>query len=337
MKNKNPKESVFKKKGFYTALYSCTGVAMVIAAVISYNNLSGGPGPEEPKAEAGAAALPSEDGGDVETFIKLPGSKPKATPTPAATLAPTAAPALPTPTVRPAMPTPAPARPPAAQPPAAQTPAPGGTAEAEGEIDTALEWENEAGTVEEPDSELFIKTEESGTAQSDAEPAEAAEAAALPDPNSQPADPPADAAVFNAFDGQAKMAWPVLGPIVMEYSDTHAIYDQTLDQYRTNDTLCIQAEIGTQVRAAADGVVERITQSRESGNTVTIDNGNGWKTTYTQLQDGILVREGEVVKQGQVIGGVGYPSIYSVLLGSHVGFKVTSNEAAVDPNYVLAE
>jgi len=121
----------------------------------------------------------------------------------------------------------------------------------------------------------------------------------------------------------------------MNFSDDHAIYDKTLDQFRTNDSICIAADVGSQVCASAEGVVKSISHSRETGNAIVIDNGNGWTTTYSQLQDNTLVAEGDVVKEGQVIGGVASPSIYSVLLGNHVEFKVMKDEQLVNPVSVL--
>jgi murein DD-endopeptidase MepM/ murein hydrolase activator NlpD len=68
-----------------------------------------------------------------------------------------------------------------------------------------------------------------------------------------------------------------------------------------------------------------------------LDHGNGWRTTYSQLQDNVLVSMDDVVTSGQIIGGVGEPSIYSVLLGSHVDFGVSRDDVPVDPADVLGE
>ena len=53
---------------------------------------------------------------------------------------------------------------------------------------------------------------------------------------------------------------------------------------------------------------------------------------YCQLQDGILVKEGQKVKQGQKIGQVAETSMYGVALGDHIDFKVTNNDSSVIPN-----
>lgn len=140
-----------------------------------------------------------------------------------------------------------------------------------------------------------------------------------------------------SFDNDLRLEWPVKGDIVMDYSTDKAIFDVTLEQYRTNDSVSIGAETGAQVKAAGEGIVEYVGNDSENGNTIVINHNNGWKTTYSQLQDGILVKEGEAVNVGQVIGGVGDPTKYSILLGSHLEFKVTRDDTTVDPKVALAE
>jgi murein DD-endopeptidase MepM/ murein hydrolase activator NlpD len=141
---------------------------------------------------------------------------------------------------------------------------------------------------------------------------------------------------FTAFEDSDTMLWPVLGEIVMDFSTDALVYDKTLEQYRTNDSVCISAPSGTQVRSAAEGLVVAIETSKEFGNTVVVEHGNGWVTTYSQLQDNILVSVGDVVESGQIIGGVGEPSIYSALLGSHLNFIVSKDDVPVNPNDILA-
>lgn len=143
--------------------------------------------------------------------------------------------------------------------------------------------------------------------------------------------------VFNVFGENDVMMWPVIGEILMSYSTDSMVYDETLNQYRTNDTVSIAASPGVEVRASADGIVASVTETRRDGNQVTIEHGNGWTTTYSQLQDNILVSEGDVVLAGEVIGEVGSPSIYSSALGYNLGFKVAQGDSTVDPLQVLSE
>ncbi len=142
---------------------------------------------------------------------------------------------------------------------------------------------------------------------------------------------------FCSFDGTQKMSWPVSGKILMDYQPDKLIYDKTLEQYRTNDSLSISAKIGEQVKASADGIVKLITKTDEDGNLIVIDHGNNWTSVYSQLQDNLLVNEGDYVKKGQIIGGVNSPTKYGVLLGSHLDFKITHDDNSVNPKIFLAQ
>lgn len=146
-----------------------------------------------------------------------------------------------------------------------------------------------------------------------------------------------DATSFNMFDDSSQMIWPVEGQIVMDYSIETGIFDKTLQLYRTNDSISISAEEGTNVLAAFAGIVEDIYTDNEKGNTIVINHGNGWKSTYSQLQEDINVTVGQVVKEGDVIGTVALPTNYSVYLGPHLDFKVTKDDVSKDPKLLLAQ
>lgn len=146
-----------------------------------------------------------------------------------------------------------------------------------------------------------------------------------------------EAKVFSMFDESQEMTWPVSGQIVMDYSMETSIYDKTLELYRTNDSISISSPEGTDVMASAEGIVENIFEDNESGKTIVINHGNGWMSTYSQLQTEVNVDVGQVVKEGEVIGKIGSPSNYSVLLGPHLEFKVSKDNLASDPKLVLAQ
>ncbi len=132
-------------------------------------------------------------------------------------------------------------------------------------------------------------------------------------------------------EAKPTFAYPVEGEVVLPYSIDHAIYDPTLEQYRTNASISIAAETGTEVRAAADGTVQAVTVEEETGNTIVIAHKDGWLTTYGQLKDTVNVKEGGKVIQGQTIGVVGEPVKYGVALGSHLEFSMEQNGEPKDP------
>lgn len=67
-------------------------------------------------------------------------------------------------------------------------------------------------------------------------------------------------------------------------------------------------DMGRRVTASAKGTVTKVVTGleRSYGNHIIIKHANGWSTLYAHLRDGsIIVREGQAVKRGQVIGRVG--------------------------------
>ena len=130
-------------------------------------------------------------------------------------------------------------------------------------------------------------------------------------------------------------AYPVTGETVMPYSVDKAVYDPTLDQYRTNDTLCIAAEAGTEVKAAADGTVAEIKEDEENGRTLVIEHADGTLTTYGPLAADGMAKKGDTVKQGQTVGKLDQPTKYQAALGSHLVFAMEVNGERVDPTKKL--
>lgn len=94
------------------------------------------------------------------------------------------------------------------------------------------------------------------------------------------------------------------------------------------------AASGTEVLAAADGVVETATRmGKKDGNSIVIDHGNGYITKYNNLGS-LKVRKREKVKQGDVIGTIG---MSGMSFAPHLHYEVWHNGAVMDPmNYFFA-
>lgn len=144
-------------------------------------------------------------------------------------------------------------------------------------------------------------------------------------------------ALADTPDAKPVFNWPLEGDIVMDFSSDALVYDATLEQYRTNDCICISAPQGTAVKAAADGTVESVSYDDENGYTVTVFHSNGWRTTYGQLSEDTAVSQGDIVKAGDIIGTISPPTKYSVALGDHLSFAVLENDTAIDPKVALAQ
>lgn len=85
--------------------------------------------------------------------------------------------------------------------------------------------------------------------------------------------------------------------------------------------------IGTKVRAAAEGVVELAYFSESYGYNILINHNNGFKTRYAHLSE-VKVSKGEKVEQNQVIalsGSTGFST------GPHLHFEVVKDGKRVNP------
>lgn len=121
------------------------------------------------------------------------------------------------------------------------------------------------------------------------------------------------------------------GEVVMSYSVDNAIYDPTLELYRTNASVSIAADTGDGVTAVESGVVKEIKDDDEKGKTIVLEHKNSWLTTYSQLAEDISVAQGQTVEKGQLLGTIAEPSRYSVALGSHLEFSMAKDGASVNP------
>ncbi len=90
---------------------------------------------------------------------------------------------------------------------------------------------------------------------------------------------------------------------------------------------------GTKIQATGDGVVELVEKkSTGYGLNVTINHGHGYETRYAHMHE-ILVKEGQKVKKGEVIGLIGDTGTSTA---PHLHYEVHYNGKAVNPiQYVM--
>jgi len=84
---------------------------------------------------------------------------------------------------------------------------------------------------------------------------------------------------------------------------------------------------GDAIHAAADGVVVRAGWWAGYGKVVVVDHGNGMETRYGHMSR-FHVKEGDVVRQGQVIGGMGSTGRST---GTHLHFEIRLDGRPLDP------
>ena len=133
-----------------------------------------------------------------------------------------------------------------------------------------------------------------------------------------------------------KTTTPVSGETVAGYAVECLSYNQTTRDWRTHNGVDIGAEAGTQVIAAADGVVYTTYVDDLMGTTVVIRHEDGYVSCYASLAEELSVSAGDQVIMGQVIGTVGETALIENAIGPHVHFSVTHDDKEMDPAEFLA-
>ena len=136
------------------------------------------------------------------------------------------------------------------------------------------------------------------------------------------------------FTTTSTLQWPIVGNVLLNYSMDKTIYFPTLDVYKCNPAIIIDAKVGEPIAAAANSVVLDVFYDEEIGNAVTLNIGSGYELTYGQL-DNIAVSEGEGIMAGEIIGYVAEPTKYYTIEGSNVYFKLEKDGTPVNPLSIL--
>lgn len=131
-----------------------------------------------------------------------------------------------------------------------------------------------------------------------------------------------------------KMLCPVVGGTMLkEYSSDVPVWSLTMEDYRIHSGIDVEAESGTEVIAAADGVLSLIDADPMMGQTIEITHSDSCKTVYknlsTKLPEGLT--SGAMVKAGQTIGYVGDTSLIEISENPHLHFEVYVDGASADP------
>lgn len=143
-----------------------------------------------------------------------------------------------------------------------------------------------------------------------------------------------EAVVTSKNVSEEGIMWPMVGNVILPYSMESTVYFQTLQQYRCNPGMLIEGKVGDQVSAVSAGTIVSVKQSKEYGNVITMDIGEGYTVSYGQLND-VCVKEGQKVAAGEKIASLNEPSSYYEKEGTHLYFSMKKDDVPVNPMSVI--
>ena len=124
--------------------------------------------------------------------------------------------------------------------------------------------------------------------------------------------------------------WPVKGPVSSKFGPRISPFT---GKRAFHEGLDISGPRGKTVRAPAKGKVVAADYDWKMGNFIRINHRHGIETTYGHLSK-ILVRDGQEVKRGDVLGLIGSTGRYST--GPHLHYQIAVHDKVVDPlQYIL--
>ena len=158
------------------------------------------------------------------------------------------------------------------------------------------------------------------------------------DPDDKPSDtpivkpdPPVD---DTPVDTPLTFTAPCIGTVTVSYSDTVLVWNSTLGQYSTHLAVDFVAE-DLRVLAVAGGTVKEVGYDALNGNYVIITHKDGYESRYFSLGDGITLKAGDTVVEGDVIGTMSTTMAKESLDGNHLHFEMSKDGVDIDPLSVI--
>lgn len=144
-------------------------------------------------------------------------------------------------------------------------------------------------------------------------------------------DPPVD---DTPVDTPLTFTAPCMGTVTVNYSDTVLVWNSTLGQYSTHLAVDFVAE-DLRVLAVAGGTVKEVGYDALDGNYVIITHKDGYESRYFSLGDGVSLKAGDTVAEGDVIGTMSTTMAKESLDGNHLHFEMSKDGVDIDPLSVI--
>ncbi len=128
-----------------------------------------------------------------------------------------------------------------------------------------------------------------------------------------------------------KYTRPVSGEVITSHSGDELVYSATLDDWRIHSGTDYKATAGEAVRSIADGTVKKIFCDDMMGWCVAVAHDDSLMSYYYNLSPEISVKEGQNVKMGDTLGGVGESASAESAIEPHLHLEVTKSSKQIDP------
>lgn len=122
--------------------------------------------------------------------------------------------------------------------------------------------------------------------------------------------------------------------VLKDYNATIPMYNATLGEYSAHKWVDLASQTTKDVCSVLDGTVLSVENTYGLGNIVTISHGGEIVTVYASLDD-VVVKEGDDVKRGDLLGKASSTAKNELHLGDHLHFEVLQNDKRTDPNLYL--
>lgn len=119
--------------------------------------------------------------------------------------------------------------------------------------------------------------------------------------------------------------------IGMKFSNGQLVYSETLSEWILHNGIDIIAKQGTPVLASESGKIVEITSNTQEGIKIVIEHKDGYKTVYSNLSTTKMVQEGQEIKKGQAISGVGKTATFEYEEKDHLHFEMYKDEKSINP------
>lgn len=86
------------------------------------------------------------------------------------------------------------------------------------------------------------------------------------------------------------------------------------------------------VMAVSEGTITKVYNDDKLGITIEVTHQRGYQTRYSNLSTDRMVEEGDMVKAGEVISGIGTTALFESLDSPHLHFEVWKDGVAVNPS-----